>query len=855
MLEILKKMFAVILSFLQMLVFNVGYGEYVEPQKTPETPTEIINDISGDTPLADSIRYAAQVSNKAQAYYLGTDRSVYAMENANAVLTHTLNLRKNSATLADKEGNAYVADSFDSFYEQDGYRHYFSTSKDDGRVNTIRLGEYYYECHVRDFDADSKLFKVDKTYHLFGDRLYAQYSLFAAEATTDLENFGSEITLDASTVKSVQVKDKNGVHNDLNTIDYASVEYAAFDIDGVGVVGFIVPSDGSTKETVVEQFGDIYYVRQYAAYTAGTGINKNDETGGYDLNCVTFGFRIYTDDTHSFDAVAKAAYLERNPLDGITVNGGTAEGVYVGYDALRGTYTFAMKGVDFNWAYKNPDYHFSMPVSITCDGDDREIYVRTNGSNGCLEAGAILDDAGRLVPINVEVCKNFQGDGGEPFYSVKDYQYGDCFFPLSLKANEKLDFTVLNLYQNWGYAPLKQLSSIEFHVSYYHLSTGTTESNCIAPYFVDKKDGWTLPDFRTRSGIMWSTQPQFNSVGILKFVTYNKKALGFIDAGQVYSEYKNAQIDSVGPTYSDITNTYESDCGSYTYTLRHVEFPQTDENRTYYEVEINFNREITFDNFKRDFDLFYFDGRFVNFEKVGYLNENNESVVVPVNTSKDVYYTLGNESPYWGFFDVTKDSENEVDSHFGCNFAMIVKDSKLIVDGAEQDATLVMRDSSTKSLTSGSLTYNLEEVTFKPGDSIKLNLVLLPWGQGKEENDSNVRAVREDSGTKAVKVTAITGTLEDDALVPTVRAENGAAEVVVTGGRNYNVIRFNGYEELECPDIYVKNGNEWVKAGVSSVNGYDGYTVHYNEDGTYGFSFTYFTDSPDTVHSFRIVQQ
>jgi hypothetical protein len=252
--------------------------------------------------------------------------------------------------------------------------------------------------------------------------------------------------------------------------------------------------------------------------------------------------------------------------------------------------------------------------------------------------------------------------------------------------------TILNLYQNWGNMPLKQLSGIEFHVSYYHLSTGTTESNCIAPYFVFEKDGWTLPDFRTRSGIMWAEQPQFNSIGTLKFVTYNKKALGFINAGQVYSEYKNAQIDSVGPTYSDITNTYESDCGSYTYTLRHVEFPQTDENRTYYEVEIDFNREITFDNFKRDFDLFYFDGRYANFSKLGYLNENNECVVTPVNTSKDVYYTLGDESPYWTFFDVTADSEANVDNHFGCNFAMLINDSEIIADGTEQDIAFAVRD-------------------------------------------------------------------------------------------------------------------------------------------------------------------
>ena len=530
-------------------------------------------------------------------------------------------------------------------------------------------------------------------------------------------------------------------------------------------------------------------------------------------------------------------------------------GAYLGYEALRGTYTFRMDGTDFTWGYNHPNYHFRMPISITCDDTDRNIFIRTNGENGCLELGALLDGNGNHTPIPVQVDKNFCGDGGEPFYSVKDYQYGDCFFPLSLKAGEKVDFTVVNVYQNWGYAPIKQISGIEFHVSYYHLSTGTTESNCIAPYFVYDKDGWLLPDFRTRSGIMWAEQPQFNSVGVLKFMTYNKKALGVIDAGQVYSEYKNAVVDSSGPFYSDVTMDYESDCGSYTYTLRHVEFPQVDENRTYYEVEVNFNREITFDNFKRDFDLFYFDGRFVNFNKLGYLDSDNNYAVADVNTVKDKYYTLGSESPYWGFYDITDDTADQLDNHFGCNFAMIVKDSEVIIDGTAQNIAFAVRDSSTKSLTSGSLTLDAEETTFKPGDSIKLNLVLLPWGTGTEEDDGRVRAVREDSAVKPVKVTAITGEVEDDALVPTVRAENGVAEVTVTGGRNNIAIRFNGFTSMECPEVYVKDGNNWVLASLCSENGYDGYGIHYNEDGTYGFSFIYTMGNPNDQQSFKIVQK
>lgn len=843
MVEFIKRIFAVILSFLQMLVLNVSYGDYVEPEKPEKEETQLVNDITGDTTLDDSIKFASSVASQVDAYYTDAERSAYAMANANAVLTHTLG-NVNSATLTDKDGKAYIADSFDSFYEQDGLRSYFSTSKDQGRINTIRLGEYYYECHVRDYGAAENFFKVDKTYHVYGDRLYAQYSLLASEATTDLEAFGSEIRLDANTVKAVEVKDKNGVHDDLINIDFSSVEYAAFDIDGVGVVGFIVPNDGSTKQTVVEQFGDTYYIRQYANYTAGTGINKFDETGGYSLNNVTFGFRIYTDDTHSFEGVAKKNYEEKNPLT-VTVDAGNSNAQYLGYDALTGAYTLRMDGTDFNTAYYNqPNFHYRAPITVTGGDSNREIYIRAKGNNGCLEAGAILDDTNTLVPINVQVCKNFQGDGGERFYSIKDYQYGDSFFPVSVKADEVINFTLLNLYQNWGNNPLKQLSSIEFHVSYYHLSTGVTESNCIAPYFVYEKDGWTLPDFRNRSGNMWSTQPQFNSVCTLKFMTYNKRVLG-IKSEDILSEYKGCEIGSTGLLYSDITNDYESDCGSYTYSLRHVEFPQTDENRTYYTLDVQFNREITFSNFKRDFSLFYADGRFINFNKLGYLDAENNAASVDANPITDKYYTLGDNCPYWGFYNSTECTNPDLAEVFGCNFAMVIKDSEIIMGGEEQDIAFVTRLNANEDTTSGSLTLDAEAITFMPGDSIRIDMILLPWGVGDEDHDNNVRNVREDSALKPMKLTAFTGEVVEDAFVPTIRAESGVADFIISGGRNNTAVKIMGFTDLESPKVYVVNGESKELVNFASENGYDGYYVQYEDDGTYSFTYLDAPGNPD----------
>ena len=270
----------------------------------------------------------------------------------------------------------------------------------------------------------------------------------------------------------------------------------------------------------------------------------------------------------------------------------------------------------------------------------------------------LLDDTGTQIPLPMQVGKNFGHEKEESFYDPEDVEYGDTMFPLRLKANEESQFTVLNLYQNWGKYPLKQLSSIQFHVSYYHLSTGVTESNCIAPFYVHGKDGWTLPDFRGASGIMWSSQPQYNSVGRLYFLSYiNNKG------SKINTEYTGSYIHSSGNTYADLDYSYISDCGSFKYTLRHVEFPQVDENRTYYSLHLEFLKNLTINNERENLTLFSFDGRDNYFHQTGYLDENNEPQTVAIDTTKpnSEIYKLGNQNPYFSYFEL---AENK-DMNFG----------------------------------------------------------------------------------------------------------------------------------------------------------------------------------------------
>lgn len=815
----------------------------VETIRTEEATEPTVR--PSESSLYKTALYAHKIKNKVQSSYTDTGRNGIRFENMDMTLTHSLTDVKKSATLTDKNGKAYIENSFRTYYkDRAGVSHYFENSGVSGRVNNIRLGEYYYDCHVRDFEING--FKVDKNYHVYSNRLYQQYSLYSSVATTAVREFGSEIKIPAKTVKSVQIKDKNGVHNSAKDVDAKSVEYAAFDIDGVGVVGFIIPSDGSTRSMTVKKNTLNYVITQVADYEPFTGINKNDETGGYEIDYVTFGSRIYTDLTHSFDGISSAAYEERNPLTSIMVGTNNSNAQYLKYDALRGAYTFRMDGMGFQFAFDNSELQFNMPVTINGDDIDRDIFVRSFGAVGCLEAAALLDEDKLLAPVDVELCKNFQGDGGEGFYSVKDYQYGDSIFPVKVDKGESVNFTLLNLYQDWGKFPLKQLSSIEFHVAYYHLSTGTTESNCIAPYFVFEKDGWTLPDFRNRSGNMWASQPQFNSVGILKFAAQKNQL----------SEFRGSVIDSCGQTYADVTDYYVSDDGKFDYSVRHVEFPQTDENRTYYSFKLTFNEDTEYKDFKETFDLFYFDGRFVKFNKMGYLDKNNQFANVDVTTNKgDKYYTLGSAYPYYGFYNITDDTSHLIsDSAVGCNFALIVKDSRITVNGKVADIPFAVRESSTDEATIGCLTLDAEKLSFKKGDVIEIDMILLPWGVGTEEHDDNVRAVREDSAINPITVTSNVGEVKSDVYLPIVKAENNTAEFTVKGGRNNNAVRVDGITSLNSkPSVYKLVDGEWQKVELASINGYDGYSVRIGDDGTYSISFVYEAANPYEEYTFKVV--
>ncbi len=665
--------------------------------------------------------------------------------------------------------------------------------------------------------------KLDHTYHVYSDKINDVIRLVAEKQVTNLRSVGSITKINAETVEKLVIKDKNGTHDTLDGVDFASAEYVAFDIKDVGIYGHILlPTETSGKLTVTLKDNQ-YIITQEYILPSGTVISANGD--------VKTGHRVYTDLRHDFDAFLKTAEIERNPLTSVSATTSTDGCRYVGYDPFRGAYQFSINGhSSFQLAYYNPYRRFIVEAKFEGADVDYPIYVFSKTVYGYLESGVLLSTDDQMLPIALEVCKNFSGENEEPFYDKGDTSYGEILFPMLIEAEKTTEISIVNLYQNWGNYPLKQLSSIQFVSPYYHLSVGATETNCISPYYVYGKDYWTLPDFRALSSPLWKYQPQHTAVGRLYFLKYTTA-----DGNFYGSESIDNIIDSYGPTYADIDMNYLSDDGKIEAYYRHLEFPQWDENRTYYTIELNIKDTIEIKNFKSDFSFFSFDGRNVLFQKLGYLDENNECVITKANSRNTVnFIKLGDKSPYAGYF---KGPET-TDLTAYVNFALVIKDYDIVIGGEKFEGNLMIRDSKSGGLNNMALTLDLGKVTLQAGDRILINLILLPWGDPSSENDDNVRNVREDSCLKPYGVEVTTGTKLEDAYLPRVTADKGVAEFTLSGGADACAVRVYGFESYNGIKVEEKVDGKWVEYVLHSEKyDYDGYTVYYDGEGSFSYSF------------------
>ncbi len=729
----------------------------------------------------------------------------------------------------------------------------------------------------KQINVDSIPLSLDRVFHTFPDKLHQEIHVVAYKNTTNIDEIGVEYKIPWDSVEKIVAKDASGLVYELKDVDWATAEYLAVDVKDIGIIGFILPYDAEDYQLKASKKHGNLLIEMIGTPENGTILAPTNST----VNDYRMGCRIYTDETHDFAAFIEEAYCERNPLTSENIVIDAEKFVrgakFKGYDGIRGVYHITLKGAaGFNDPYyDNQNLHYNASFSIKGDDHDRSLYMMTFTSSGTLECATIMDENNQLLPIPLQVSKNFS-EKEEPFYNCGDATYGETFFPIVLNANDEQYYTVLNIYQNWGNYPLKQISSIGYYMPYYHLSTGVTESNCISPWYNRGKNLWTLPDHRPASMPkssdlknmykQYGNQPQTPNAGLHYFLQYT-------DADGIYvsSEYVDNYISSYGPTYADITMNYLSDDGKIKISYRHVEMPQPDENRAYYEMTYEVLDTVVIDDFLQDFSFYTMTG-FLNYERVGYLDKNNTPQANKVNESsaKPKKYILGDQCPYFSLFYCSRLKEY-------ANLSFLIYDSEFIIGGEEvTDASFAIVDHNY----AVRLTLDLDKVTLNAGDKFTINCIIMPWGGGYIQDDGtqyhalddkNVQNVRLNTMLNPFKATAVENcTTVDSWFLPEVVTTNGKdATFTVSGGCDIDpnapdavnvTVRADGFYTLTRPKVEVLEGDNWVTYELSSVNtldasgrgvDYDGYQIHYNDDGTYSYSFV-ITVTDGVSRTFRI---
>jgi hypothetical protein len=313
-------------------------------------------------------------------------------------------------------------------------------------------------------------------------------------------------------------------------------------------------------------------------------------------------------------------------------------------------------------------------------------------------------------------------------------------------------------------------------------------------------------------------------------------------------------VGSYGPTYADVEMRYLTPDKKVRLTLSHLEMPQTDENRAYYNITHEFLEDVSFNSFKDDFKIYEITDNDPagEYQKVGYLNENNESVIVDANIEgPKKTYTLGDSFPYFDYFEMKGCKGAGGPGGTYVNLSFLIRDYEVILDGKKIEPKLIIKEGGLHM----SLSLDLSEVTFKKGDKISLNAIILPWGSEVSdysgENyapDQNVRDVRANSLLSPFKLMAGENTeIIDGIFMPTAKSTNGkTAEFTLSGGENNFAVKAGGFDSLAVPVVYEKVDGKWIRYEISSEktpdrNGfchtYDGYNVFYDDDGKYSYSF------------------
>ena len=177
-----------------------------------------------------------------------------------------------------------------------------------------------------------------------------------------------------------------------------------------------------------------------------------------------------------------------------------------------------------------------------------------------------------------------------------------------------------------------------------------------------------------------------------------------------------------------------------------------------------------------------------------------------------------------------------------------------MISGQQWNGNFALRNSFTGGLNLAELSLLEDTLTFKKGDHIYLNFILLPWGNGLSDTDKNVQYVIEDSVQSPLILSAVKGSVIEDEYLPQIRAEDGKAEFTLSGGRNRFAVRVDGMTSMDGIIVQEQKNGTWEEY-VFHKKDFDGYQIIYNEDGTYSYVFIVEMDDHGSQRMFKVTEK
>ncbi len=512
------------------------------------------------------------------------------------------------------------------------------------------------------------------------------------------------------------------------------------------------------------------------------------------------------------------------------------------YDGRKGHYvvgTNTMTGGFEDFFFIIPNQYETARFTLKNDTVKRKIYInhKTFVGGGQVEGGAVLDEEGQLMPILVQVSKNFGGEKEEKFYNPLDTAFSETFFPLYLEPGENMTLSTLHLYQNWGRHMTKHWSSLGAWMDYFHSSTGVTETTCYVPFKFAGIGGVSIADFRAMSQeTYWSGQPQHDNLAGHSF-------LSFYD-GEVWNhaKYESTIYRSTGNNWYDIQLNYTSADGSIGITADIWETPQEDELRSFFKVRYEVLKPLVIEDAKANFRFLSVTSviqrlRFTRFAASGIDD-------MEIDFTKSPFPVKGHPLP----------SENAYLAEYGDHVrnrgsnAIVIRKftgpgdigpaatlqtgpymNRFHRDGEEDTRLLLVPD--------------VETLELQPGDVFEIDGYWLPYGAPDDAITPRRETELYPSGIPEV-VSCAKGTVISHLPVK-IKAEGNNAEFTIRGGKDLLPVIVTGLTDWKYPRIWKKEKGNWRHLSHARNNAHDGYQVFCDDEGTYGAVFLVSSDEKE----------